>query len=302
VKAARNEQKQEAGVFTRMPSSRSIECTAVFLVTACLAMLPSCGASSGRLPSTLKFTPAANSMSDTDDFLLSMVTAGEEGAVEIPRMLTRPLKLSVRIPQALSLRAADVIYRIPREVQIGAPAEGEGQGKEGSDQDQKSQTIAEAEKPKQTITEFLQEMEEQRYRRPVVQDDGSVSILDMQLRKSDIVRVSELELRHRGGAFEVEDFLKAGGDKKDVKNAELGGCCCIGVDGGSMILSMCTISASNGSCVGVTGTFFPTCNCLVRVFFIWHILWPSSNSCCIRAAKVAMISAGSCISWHRASM
>jgi hypothetical protein len=227
-----------------------------------VAMLPISGSSNAGLPCTLKFTPNVHGMSDTDDMLLSMVSAGEEGAVEIPRMLTRSLKLSVRVPQALSLKATDIVYNIPKDTQFGGD---EG----GNDADAPTLRDAESNKPKQSIADFLRDMEEQRYKRPLVQDDGGVSIVDMQLRKSDIVRIAELELRHRGGAFEVQDILKAGGDKTEIKNAELGGCCCVGVDGGSLIMSMCTISAANGSCVGVTGVYvcmyacaYAPCTCI----------------------------------------
>jgi hypothetical protein len=227
----------------------TIHVQGMYMLTAlmCMAMLPFSGSSNAGLPCTLKFTPAVNGISDTDDMLLSMVTAGEGGAVEIPRKLTRALTLSVRVPQGLSLKATDLAYSMPKETPVG------GGDEDGNDAGTPTLRDAESNKPKQSLAEFMKDMEEQRLKRPLVQDDGGVSIVDMQLRKSDIVRIAELELRHHGGAFEVQDILKAGGDQSEVKNAELGGCCCIGVDGGSLIISMCTITAANGSCVGVTG-------------------------------------------------
>ena len=149
---------------------------------------------------------------DTDDVLVTMFAAGPGGTVDVERG-GRPLKVSLKVPHALKLRA-----------DVG------GQGE------------------------------------AVWEDGGAVSLMEAELGKGEVLEVQGLHLRHKGGRFEVEDMAEGtggggGGSSSSssnssnitVKNGMLGGCCCIGVEGGGVELSGCTISADGGSCVGATG-------------------------------------------------
>jgi len=152
---------------------------------------------------------------DTDDVLVTMFAAGPGGTVDVERG-GRPLKVSLKVPHALKLRA-----------DVG------GQGE------------------------------------AVWEDGGAVSLMEAELGKGEVFDVQGLHLRHNGGRFEVEDLAEGTGDggegsssgNSTVKNGMLGGCCCIGVEGGGVDLSGCTISADGGSCVGATG---PTSKATLR--------------------------------------
>eukprot|EP00961_Rhodomonas_salina_P023825 320342-Rhodomonas_salina.2 len=70
-------------------------------------------------------------------------------------------------------------------------------------------------------------------------------VVDMCAEKESDVAFDNLQLRHAGGNFDS--------GSSDNQSTEVGAACCIGVDGGFLQMSSCSVSAVNGTGVGLTG-------------------------------------------------
>jgi hypothetical protein len=79
----------------------------------------------------------------------------------------------------------------------------------------------------------------------IVAEQDCVSAIAVSTVRDSEVSFTNLHLRHGGGSFDIESSTD--------ESKEFGSACCVGVDGGSLQMNECSVSAVNGTCIGLVG-------------------------------------------------